>query len=108
MNTITVQLELPEAAASFLERQVSEGRFRDVSQYLSALVQLAQQRQEAEIFEEMLMEGCSNDNPAAYREAKLRAIRDLVQPAIESLDRGEGVPADEVFRKLRERRQARE
>lgn len=108
MNTITVQLELPEEATSFLERQVSEGKFRDVGQYLGALVQLAQQRQEAEVFEEMLMDGYSGENPAAYREAKIQALRDLIQPAIESLDRGEGIPMDEAFRWLRERNDAKE
>jgi len=36
-------------------------------------------------------------------EAELKELRALVLPALDALDRGKGIPADEVLRRLRER-----
>jgi antitoxin ParD1/3/4 len=36
-------------------------------------------------------------------EAELVELRALVLPALDALDRGKGIPADEVLRRLRER-----
>jgi antitoxin ParD1/3/4 len=65
----------------FISGLVESGRYRSASEVVRHAVRLLQQREEE-------------------REAKLEAIRRAVDVGIEELERGEGIPADEVFEEL--------
>lgn len=100
MSTITLQLALPESVAAFLEQQVADGAFPDVNAFVAALIQEAQQRQGADEFDALLMDGYVAGDPAAHRETRIQHLRSLIDPAIVQMDCGESLPADEVFGEL--------
>lgn len=67
----------------FISELVEDGRYRSASEVVRAAVRLLQEREEE-------------------RTAKLEALRQAVSVGVEELERGEGVPADEVFEEILE------
>jgi antitoxin ParD1/3/4 len=53
----TLSISIPEALRTFVDEQVSRGRFGDISQYFAALVAEDQRRIAQAKLEEKLMEG---------------------------------------------------
>jgi antitoxin ParD1/3/4 len=83
MSTTSLHISLPEALKEFALKRVEEGAFSNPSDYVRALIRADRERQE-----------------------KLVALRRDVQKGLDELDRGEGIPAEEVFERLRQRHAA--
>lgn len=62
----------------FVAEQVETGRYRSASEVVRAAIRLLEEQQEE-------------------REVKLEALRNAVGEGLEELDRGEGVPGEQVF-----------
>jgi antitoxin ParD1/3/4 len=80
MATASLHISLPETLKEYVTKRVEEGAFSNPSDFVRALIRADRERQ-------------------AKREA---LVRDL-QLGIDELDRGEGIPAEQVFRKLEEK-----
>ena len=83
MSTNTLHISLPEALKEFALKRVEEGAYSNPSDYIRTLIRADRERQQ-----------------------KLEVLRRDVQVGLDELDRGEGVPADEVFDRLRQRHAA--
>ena len=83
MSTTTLHISLPDALKEFALKRVEEGAYSNPSDYVRTLIRADRERQQ-----------------------KLEALRRDIQVGIDELDRGEGIPADEVFDRLRQRRAA--
>lgn len=79
MPTTSLHISLPETLRDYVLRRVEEGAYSNPSDFVRALIRADRERQ-------------------ARREGLLRDL----QLGIDQLDRGEGVPADEVFGRLEE------
>jgi antitoxin ParD1/3/4 len=80
MSTTSLHISLPETLKEFALKRVEEGAFSNPSDYVRALIRADRERQE-----------------------KLETLRHDVQKGIDELDRGEGIPGEEVFERLRRR-----
>ena len=83
MSTSTLHISLPETLKEFALKRVEEGAYSNPSDYVRTLIRADRERQQ-----------------------KLEALRRDVQVGLDELDRGEGIPADEVFDRLRQRHAA--
>jgi antitoxin ParD1/3/4 len=83
MSTSTLHISLPEALKEFALKRVEDGAYSNPSDYVRALIRADRERQQ-----------------------KLEALRRDVQVGIDELDRGEGIPGDVVFDRLRQRHAA--
>jgi antitoxin ParD1/3/4 len=83
MSTTTLHISLPDALKEFALKRVEEGAYSNPSDYVRTLIRADRERQQ-----------------------KLEALRRDIQAGIDELDRGEGIPADEVFDRLRQRHAA--
>jgi len=83
MSTTTLHISLPDALKEFTLKRVEEGAYSNPSDYVRTLIRADRERQQ-----------------------KLEALRRDIQVGIDELDRGEGIPADEVFDRLRQRHAA--
>jgi antitoxin ParD1/3/4 len=79
MSTTTLHISLPDALKEFALKRVEEGAYSNPSDYVRTLIRADRERQQ-----------------------KLEALRRDIQVGIDELDRGEGIPADEVFDRLRQ------
>ena len=80
MATSSLHVSLPETLRDFALKRVEEGAFSNPSDYVRALIRADRDRQQ-----------------------KLELLRRDLQKGIDELDRGEGIPADEVFGRLEAR-----
>jgi antitoxin ParD1/3/4 len=80
MSTTTLHISLPEALKEFALKRVEDGAYSNPSDYVRTLIRADRERQQ-----------------------KLEALRRDIQVGIDELDRGEGIPAEEVFNHLEER-----
>lgn len=80
MATTSLRIELPESLDQYVAERVKEGGFSDPSDYVRALI------------------GADRE-----RRARLEKLRRDLQVGLDELERGEGIPAEEVFGRLRER-----
>ena len=80
MSTTTLHISLPEALKEFALKRVEDGAYSNPSDYVRTLIRADRERQQ-----------------------KLEALRRDLQVGIDELDRGEGIPAEEVFIRLEER-----
>ena len=80
MSTTTLHISLPEALKEFALKRVEVGAYSIPSDYVRTLIRADRERQQ-----------------------KLEALRRDLQVGIDELDRGEGIPAEEVFSRLEER-----
>lgn len=81
MANASMNVSLPEGMKEYVRRRVAAGdRFTSPSDYVRALIRADQARQE-----------------------KLEALRRDIAVGLDELDQGQGIPAEEVFRKLEER-----
>ena len=80
MSTTTLHISLPEALKEFALKRVEDGVYSNPSDYVRTLIRADRERQQ-----------------------KLEALRRDLQVGIDELDRGEGIPAEEVFSHLEER-----
>lgn len=83
MSTTTLHISLPEALKEFALKRVEDGAYSNPSDYVRTLIRADRERQQ-----------------------KLEALRRDIQVGLDELDRGEGIPADEVFDRLRQRHAA--
>ena len=83
MSTTSLHISLPEALKEFALKRVEEGAFSNPSDYVRALIRADREQQQ-----------------------KLETLRRDLQKGIDELDRGEGIPAEDVFARLNERRSA--
>ena len=83
MSTTSLHISLPEALKEFALKRVEEGAFSNPSDYVRALIRADREQQQ-----------------------KLEALRHDIQRGIDELDRGEGIPAEDVFARLHERHSA--
>lgn len=67
----------------FISGLVATGRYRSASEVVRAAVRLLEEREEE-------------------REVTLESLRENIAVGVAQLDRGQGVPADEVFEKILE------
>lgn len=80
MSTTTLHISLPEALKEFALKRVEEGAYSNPSDYIRTLIRADRERQQ-----------------------KLEVLRRDLQVGLDELDRGEGIPAEEVFGRLEER-----
>lgn len=80
MTTSSLHISLPDTLRDFALKRVQEGAFSNPSDYVRALIRADRDRQQ-----------------------KLELLRRDIQKGIEELDRGEGVPAEDVFGQLEAR-----
>ncbi len=80
MTTSSLHISLPESLREFALERVEKGAFSNPSDYVRALIRADRERQQ-----------------------KLELLRRDIQVGIDELDRGEGIPAEEVFSGLEER-----
>ena len=80
MSTTTLHISLPEALKEFALKRVEEGAFSNPSDYVRALIRADLEQQQ-----------------------KLETLRRDIQRGIDELDRGEGIPGEQVFARLRGR-----
>lgn len=73
-----MNVSLTRELERFIEEQVESGRYRSASEVVREAVRLLQQREEE-------------------RAVKLEALRKAVEVGLGELERGEGIPADQVF-----------
>ncbi|MFO0851733.1 MAG: hypothetical protein U0871_24690 [Gemmataceae bacterium] len=78
----TYQVTLPDEFAAFVDRMIAEKKWETADNLLLYGVALVQNEIESESDEDV------------------ERLRALLQPAIDSLDRGEGVDGDAVFAQL--------
>ena len=83
-----MKVSLTPELERFVQERIASGRYRSESEVLEAALSLLREREERE----------------REREAKLAALRADIDEGIASLDRGEGIPGDEAFARLRARR----
>src|SRR5262245_10250691 len=102
MTTLTISL--PEPLREFVESQVAEGRYKSADEYVRALLYEAQQAKARTSLEGLLSEGPEGRVTSdAERQQRLEELRRAIGVGLEDLRRGDSLPADEVFRQLRER-----
>jgi antitoxin ParD1/3/4 len=109
-----LNVSLPDAMREFIDAQVAEAGYTTASEYIHALVQEAQKQKAKKNFEDWLLEGLNGAEAAEltaeeweerkrqFRERRLAELRQEVAVGLQELDRGEGIPAEEVFQKLRQ------
>jgi antitoxin ParD1/3/4 len=83
MANSSIHVSLPDALKRYVEACVEAGEYASPSDYVRALIRKDREHQ-----------------------AALSALRADLQVGVDQLDRGEGRPADEVFGRLKARRQA--
>jgi antitoxin ParD1/3/4 len=114
MGMTSVRITLPEPLKAFVEAEVTQGGYGTPSEYIRSLLHEAQQRKAADALDAFLLEGFEeaaqgtrvggrDEQKRRYRARRLKELRKLLAIGVEQLDRGEGIPAEEVFRELRER-----
>ena len=80
MTTSSLHVSLSETLRDFALKRVEEGAFSNPSDYVRALIRADRDRQQ-----------------------KLELLRRDLQKGIDEFDRGEGIPAEEVFGRLEAR-----
>jgi antitoxin ParD1/3/4 len=80
VSAVSIQISLPKPLEDYVQARVAEGLFDSPSDYLQALV-LADQE----------------------KEVRLEALRRDIDVGLAELDRGQGIPAEEVFRRLEDK-----
>ena len=80
MSTTSLHISLPETLKDFALKRVEEGAFSNPSDYVRTLIRADRERQQ-----------------------KLETLRGDLQAGIDELDRGEGIPAEDVFGRLEEK-----
>ena len=80
MSTTTLHISLLEALKEFALKRVEEGAYSNPSDYIRTLIRADRERQQ-----------------------KLEVLRRDLQVGLDELDRGEGIPAEEVFGRFEER-----
>jgi antitoxin ParD1/3/4 len=80
MATSSLHVSLPDTLRDFALKRVEDGAFSNPSDYVRALIRADREHQQ-----------------------KLELLRRDLQKGIDELDRGEGVPAEEVFDRLEAR-----
>jgi antitoxin ParD1/3/4 len=80
MSTTSLHISLSETLKDFALKRVEEGAFSNPSDYVRALIRADRERQQ-----------------------KVEALRHDLQKGIDELDRGEGIPAEDVFGRLEEK-----
>ena len=80
MTTTSLHISLPETLKDFALKRVEEGAFSNPSDYVRTLIRADRERQQ-----------------------KLEALRTELQAGIDELDRGGGIPAEDVFGRLEEK-----
>jgi antitoxin ParD1/3/4 len=80
MSTTTLHISLPETLKEFALKRVEDGAYSNPSDYVRTLIRADWQRHQ-----------------------KLEARRRDIQVGIDELDRGEGIPGEEVFSRLEEK-----
>jgi antitoxin ParD1/3/4 len=112
MDMTSLNISLPEPMKAFVESQIAEGGYSTASEYIRALIREAQKRKADEALEALLLEGLGpqqgtviewEERKRRFRERRLEQLRQEIALGVEELERGEGIPAEEVFKKLRER-----
>jgi antitoxin ParD1/3/4 len=83
MANTSMNFSLPEMLKDYVNERVAEGGYSTPSDFVRALIRADRERQQ-----------------------KLAALRRDIQTGIDELDRDEGIPAEEVFARLRERHAA--
>lgn len=83
MANSSIHVSLPDALKRYVEECVQAGEYASPSDYMRVLIRKDRERQ-----------------------AGLSALRADLQVGVDQLDRGEGRPAEEVFKRLRERGKA--
>ena len=58
-----LNISLPDRLKEFVEAEVSEGRYRTPSEYVSALIKEAKKRKTRQKLEAMLLAGLNSGNP---------------------------------------------
>jgi antitoxin ParD1/3/4 len=79
-GAFTMIAAIPDEFRKFVDAEIASGRFRSEQEAIAAGLRLLQQR-----------------------ESRLRLLRAELLEGVEGLERGEGVPADQVFQELRNR-----
>ena len=77
MPTASLHISLPETLKDYVNQRVEEGAFSNPSDFVRALIRADRERQ-----------------------ARRAALVHDLQLGIDELDRGEGIPATEVFQQL--------
>lgn len=105
---------------AFVEHQAVECGYATVSDYIRSLIDADQQRASGAALEAMLAHGLDRtDHPSMdddqwetyrreFRARRLADLRSEIELGLTDLARGDALPADEVFRLLRERNQGAE
>ena len=60
---MSIQVQLPEAAQSFVEKQVASGRFTSAGEFIANLVEQARRHSAHERVERLLLEGLDSGPP---------------------------------------------
>jgi putative addiction module CopG family antidote len=60
---MTIQVQLPEAAQTFVDEQVASGRFTDASDFIANLVEQARLHATHDHVERLLLEGLHSGEP---------------------------------------------
>lgn len=79
MASTSLHVTLPEALEAYVAERVKAGGFSDPGDYVRALIREDQERK-----------------------ARVDTLRRDLQVGLDELERGEGIPAEEVFGRLRE------
>ncbi len=103
---------------AFIDSEVDEGGYVTADEYIRELICQAQRRKAGEAIEAYLLEGLKDEDSRSlsaeqweehkrlFRERRLEELRREIMIGVEELERGEGMPADEVFMRLRARNQS--
>jgi antitoxin ParD1/3/4 len=79
-GAFTMLAAIPDEFRKFVDAEIASGRFRSEQEAIAEGLRLLEQR-----------------------ESKLRLLRTELLEGVEQLERGEAVPADQVFQELRSR-----
>ena len=84
---MTITISLPPELEKLINEKVQSGEYASANEVISESLRLLEEQEE-------------------LRRIKHEALRQEIAKGIEQLDRGEGIPAEEVFAEIRERNKA--
>ncbi len=84
----TLTFSLPQAMRDFIEKQVEEGGFGTVSEYLRSLVREDQKRKARAAVEQALLEGLNSGVAAEWGAEDRRAVEEEIKRRIERMKAG--------------------
>lgn len=70
----TLNISLPDPLKRFVDEQIADGRYNNVSEYLGELVRADQQRKAEDLLESLLLEGLDGEE-SALTAADWKSIR---------------------------------